>query len=284
LLESTFKLDQDVLLGYYAMIFKLPINGNALSIILEVTLSHEKLTKVFSDALDKVTVRLSDYSKSLDNVIDHTPQDNITANIRELLTNLKKYSYTAISERVTQLRVRTDCTVAMVTNAVLQEASLGLAQAQFDNPFTKYFCGNSKRQEKCEWYYRRCLQYSFRFGRSYAISSADGKVIGVIIWQHPFESETSLSRLVESGLAKMPHVFGPSGTFKFGHSLASLQEKRKQVTNNEQHLYLFTIGVLRNFQRQGYGSALLQPMLKDADDNNLKCYVECPVAESLGFF
>uniref|UniRef100_A0A6B2LIY5 N-acetyltransferase domain-containing protein n=1 Tax=Arcella intermedia TaxID=1963864 RepID=A0A6B2LIY5_9EUKA len=134
------------------------------------------------------------------------------------------------------------------------------------------------------WYYKKCIQYSFRYGRSYNVSNSEEKVVGVIIWQHPHETNASLSRMIEVGMSDMPRVFGFEGTYKFSVSFKSVQQKRKELMKKEEHMYLFAIGVDPPYQRQGYGSALIQPLLKEADDSNLKCFLECSIAESVSFF
>ena len=48
--------------------------------------------------------------------------------------------------------------------------------------------------------------------------------------------------------------------------------------------YLFALGVLPDYQRQGIGSSLIQPILKRASEDGLPCYLEARTEEAVSFY
>lgn len=53
---------------------------------------------------------------------------------------------------------------------------------------------------------------------------------------------------------------------------------------SQQHWYLAFLGVAPNYQGQGVGSALLQPILKQADSEGLPCYLKTFTEKNTYFY
>eukprot|EP01124_Arcella_intermedia_P008888 TRINITY_DN15696_c0_g1_i1.p1 TRINITY_DN15696_c0_g1~~TRINITY_DN15696_c0_g1_i1.p1 ORF type:complete len:1232 (+),score=311.07 TRINITY_DN15696_c0_g1_i1:15-3710(+) len=285
LVTHSVKIDKKLVEAELSKALLLPIHGNALFFILQAGLRDTELLSVLLSVIVKGSVKLTEYTPSLDRFIINLEKSasNTTRELHQFIVKLKEeYSYSI--QKQTFKKPRITCSVSVIKDTTLEVSSSVLARSLANTPYSIYHTGNKKKEEKLGWYYKKCIQYSFRYGRSYNVSNSEEKVVGVIIWQHPHETNASLSRMIEVGMSDMPRVFGFEGTYKFSVSFKSVQQKRKELMKKEEHMYLFAIGVDPPYQRQGYGSALIQPLLKEADDSNLKCFLECSIAESVSFF
>jgi len=65
--------------------------------------------------------------------------------------------------------------------------------------------------------------------------------------------------------------------------LAYLDREHKRLMTRP-HWYLWAIGVEPAHQRQGIGGQLLQPVLAQADEEQVPCYLETQVESNLSFY
>eukprot|EP01124_Arcella_intermedia_P030673 TRINITY_DN6768_c0_g1_i2.p1 TRINITY_DN6768_c0_g1~~TRINITY_DN6768_c0_g1_i2.p1 ORF type:complete len:1238 (+),score=331.84 TRINITY_DN6768_c0_g1_i2:64-3777(+) len=261
-----------------------PIHGNPLFFVLQVGLINDDLQSVLLNVIEKQKIKLTEYTHTLDRLIINLERSSLPPKIQQFLHQIKKkYSYTIQSSKSSAKPIR-ECNLSVIKENTIDASALVLARALLDSPYKTYHLGTKKKEEKSEWYNKKCIQYSFKYGRSYCASTLDDIIVGVIIWQHPHESNASFSRMIEVGFMDMPIVFGIEGTYRYGLTFKHLQQKRREIMKNEEHMFLYVIGVDPLYQRQGYGSALMQPFLKEADDSNLKCFLECSGLESVSFF
>lgn len=109
----------------------------------------------------------------------------------------------------------------------------------------------------------------FRLGEVHV--TRDGR--GVACWIPPGVGVAGLWRQIRSGMLPVPFRFGLSG---FRRLLA--YDDAGQRLHHEHapmpHWHLSVIGVEPEFQGQGIGSMLMQPMLEQADHQGLPCYLD----------
>lgn len=156
-----------------------------------------------------------------------------------------------------------------------------LAQALFDDPFSIYCLPNIKlRRAALEWFYTRAAAITERFGQTYL--SAGGKN-ATALWLPPGNTKISLGQIISSGLwiAPMKLGFKPLGRF---FTLISQLERQHEKAMHEEHWYLFALGVEPQFQGEGLGSALLEPILKEADTKKQSCYLETAKEKNIAFY
>ena len=90
----------------------------------------------------------------------------------------------------------------------------------------------------------------------------------VALWDDPDHAEMT----VVEGLRALPAVLRTfrSGTGRFLRITSIMEEARPA----EPHYYLLAVGVRRDQQGRGLGSAVLQPMLDRCDDEGVPAYLE----------
>jgi len=285
LVDTSLKLNRNATYDHFLKLFAYPINGFVLNLILNATLPYPNLQIFIADVfVIRDNIKLYNWCKVLEITANGFLKENTSESIHRILM---KVCHIAIKETAPTLNrgisFRRDISVLELKKIHKRDASDVLAKAHYTDPLFQFICGNSSRLEKSQWFFRRCLTWAFSYGRINCVRSDNGTIIGVSVWQHQYENETSLYRLLQSGLASIPRILGPRGAINLSKVTLYFQEKRKQLVV-EPHLFLFSIGIIPQRQRQGFGSVLLQPILKIADENQYKCYVECTVAESVSFF
>ncbi|MHA1744433.1 MAG: GNAT family N-acetyltransferase [Promethearchaeota archaeon] len=121
-------------------------------------------------------------------------------------------------------------------------------------------------------------------GKRYGFIDVTSDLRGVSVW---FDSQTGKRtnwRILRSGfLGQLPKA-GLKFTYrmlKYYDSLSHVLEKKYASFH---HVYLSFIGVHPEFQKNGYGSNLLKPMLAYADRHKLPCYLECPKTGLIPFY
>jgi ribosomal protein S18 acetylase RimI-like enzyme len=114
--------------------------------------------------------------------------------------------------------------------------------------------------------------------------TTDGEIRGVALWLPPAEANfqmNQLTRLLTSGLLTLPlylrweRLLSGAGIFF---------EEIMQRQTTEPHWYLAMLGVSPDFQSQGVGSVLLQPVLQQADQQGLACYLDTSTAAAVRFY
>jgi ribosomal protein S18 acetylase RimI-like enzyme len=158
-----------------------------------------------------------------------------------------------------------------------------LSSAFSNDPFVAYFLPSEKpAQLKSLRYFSAAM---IRYSEVYeSIYTTAGKPKGVAIWLPPVESGfqfSQISRLLMSGLLGIPFQIRwerfMTGIGLFFQGLGEQQMR-------EPHWYLAMLGVDAGYQGQGIGSALLQPILQRADQEEMPCYLETSTAAAVRFY
>ncbi len=110
-----------------------------------------------------------------------------------------------------------------------------------------------------------------------------GDVRGVALWFPPDAPGPQQDDLSISGIAAVPGLIGTEAWGRFQRLLDHLDALHPHYAP-EPHWYLAMLGVDPDWQRQGIGESLLQPVFDAADRAGLRCYLEAPTAENARYY
>ena len=150
------------------------------------------------------------------------------------------------------------------------EAANVLARAfQNDPVWARVFPDASKREAQLRWIFRKGVPMAAKFNASFITAGGEG----VALWYPPgCDRETGLWRellvSVPLGLLRL----GPSTAIRLWPIYADVaRRQREEVT--EPLWELDTLGVDPAHQKKGVSSALVRPILAEADRAGLPCHV-----------
>ena len=169
----------------------------------------------------------------------------------------------------------------LLSNEHIQIAAKTLTFAFEDYVFWHYmFPKGVKRLEKLHATFEMLVRFGMKNGFVYAPSV---NFEGIVIWLNSEKIKTSLISYVRSGAFKCMRKIGLKNATKLlkaNDYMAELHEKYM----SEPHWYLFVIGVHPNHQKKGYGTLLINEMLKSNENNSLPYYTETNTEENTEFF
>lgn len=168
----------------------------------------------------------------------------------------------------------------------IEAAGACLARSFVADPLAVHmFPEESARRELLPWHFSAVVRLGVKFGR---VLTTRGKPLGAAVWLKPGEGEMTEERIVAAELHRAPEVLGESAWNRFTQAVAYLEEIHAHDLP-EDHWYLMVLGVAPEQQGRGLGSALMQPILEQADREGRKCYLETaeitnvPYYEKRGF-
>jgi len=189
------------------------------------------------------------------------------------------------------IKSNSNWTIKEVSISHVQQGIGVLVDAFYHDPWIQYFLpedGPSKTAS-LKWFLGIVIEYGVKHGRVWgAFDNATSKLLGIAVWQTPFETGVSFWNLLRLGMASAPFQFGIGPTWRM-MSCLDLTEKVHSQVISEPHWALYTIGVMSHDQSKGIGSALIAPMLSVVDSDKFLfshnyCYVDTSSERSLGFF
>ena len=163
----------------------------------------------------------------------------------------------------------------------VRDAAQVLARAFHDEPSWLWILPcEPKRARVMPWFMEVWAQYCRKYGQVYTTS---GSVEGAALWIPPGKYPQNLVEMMVSGLMLVPLRFGWSG---FARVMASLSHHERLHKRDvpPRHWYLSTLGVDPPSQGKGIGSALIRPVLEQADAEGLFCYLETEKERNLVFY
>jgi ribosomal protein S18 acetylase RimI-like enzyme len=162
--------------------------------------------------------------------------------------------------------------VTRLQDSQIESASAILAHAFNHDPTFRYFTREEERARinaiKC--YATAKLRYSQPYNQIYTTTN---DLKGIAIWIPPGEFPLDDLRLLSLGLYALPFHLRLSRLAELLSVLSTTEKYHKQDLP-QPHWYLSMLGVSPAYQRQGIGSLLLQPVLKQADKDRSPCYLE----------
>ena len=163
----------------------------------------------------------------------------------------------------------------------VEEAGEMLGRAFFDNPMAVYLLPDAAtRIRPLTWMFDRTTRYGHLFGEVYTTT---GGIDGAAVWLTPESPPMSRETAGRAGMAELPQKMGPEAFPRLMVMKSHFDELRRRDAP-EPHWYLWVLGVDPPRQGQGVGSALLQPVLAQADTAGLPCYVETDKPINVPFY
>jgi GNAT superfamily N-acetyltransferase len=104
----------------------------------------------------------------------------------------------------------------------------------------------------------------------------------VALWAKPDAPGPNLIDLFQTQLIQAPLQLGWTSFWRLWQTINKWEKTRHRQM--ETYWYLMMIGVDPAYQRQGIGIALLQPILRQADQKQIPCYLETTSAHNVPFY
>jgi ribosomal protein S18 acetylase RimI-like enzyme len=170
--------------------------------------------------------------------------------------------------------------VVHLTESRLEEAARALALAFEDDPLQSYtFPDREERRRLSPAHFEAILRYGLLAG--HVLTGVESGA-GAVVWMPP-DVEHTPEHAEAAGLTRLPETIGAGPAARFGR-IVDLVEGWHRRDMEAPHWYVMVVGVAPAFQGQGYGRALLQPMLDRADAEGLPCYLETTQPKNVSFY
>jgi len=146
-----------------------------------------------------------------------------------------------------------------------------LARAFDDDAFfRKLVPDREKRLIKATHLFALTLKISIKYGEVYTTSP---NLEGITVWMPPESANITLWKAIRCGIIPLIFRVGPRVLKKMNSADGYTERARKRLAP-DRYWYLALLGVDPNHQGKGHASALMKPMLKRIDDDELTCYLE----------
>ena len=171
--------------------------------------------------------------------------------------------------------------IIRLEEAQIDRATEALVDAFSKDPILQYILPEeiSKRDKISRSFSEINLRYCQPLKNVYTTP----EIKGIAAWIPPGEYPLNFWRLLQLGFYKIPLLLGFRRLRKF-LTLFSLFEKYHKEDMHQPHWYLLILGVSEASQGQGIGSLLIQPILEQADKENLPCYLETSTERAVRFY
>jgi ribosomal protein S18 acetylase RimI-like enzyme len=156
-----------------------------------------------------------------------------------------------------------------------------LVRAFQDDPLTHFFFPPCANWEKLvSKYFAFRLRFGIKYGEVYATSP---EIKGLAAWFAPGKSDMTNFRLMRVGGIAFSREMGPEilGRLNMIGEYTSTMRKKHIL---EPHWHLFPIAVDPKFQGQGFGSALMKPMLERINGEGFPCYLETQKEQNISLY
>lgn len=173
------------------------------------------------------------------------------------------------------------CTeVISLQPAQIDAATTMLGSAFNEDPAIRYLINEeAARTNVIKGLHKSLLYYCQPYNQIY---TTPGDLKGVAAWIPPGHFPLNLLRLLQAGFYKLPFQVGLSRLPRWLEVFKLEQYHHQDMP--QPHWYLMLLGVAPTYQRQGIGSLLLQPVLKQADHEGLPCYLETSTEAAVRFY
>lgn len=168
--------------------------------------------------------------------------------------------------------------IAPIAEEQFPTAGDALARAFIDDPLCVYTQPDvAVRLRQFGWFFTQQLQQAATHNAVYTNVLDDGPT-GVAVWTPP----SSRNGAAEHDTEDLQRCFGPAAFRRFSTRRRVEHVRAKYM--RERHWYLALLGVCPGSRNQGIGQALLVPVLRRADEDQLPCYLETFVADNVRFY
>lgn len=160
----------------------------------------------------------------------------------------------------------------------IDKASQILAAAFNQDPFFEYVLPQEVKDKLLYGLWKTILRYSLPLNSVYTTP----ELKGIAVWIPPGEFPLNPLKLLLGGLYKLLFQIGLKRIRKL--TLFTLLEQYHKQDMSVPHWYLLGLGVSPDYQGQGIGGSLIQPILKKADEEGLPCYLETDTPGAVRFY
>lgn len=162
------------------------------------------------------------------------------------------------------------------------QAGQMLARAfKIDPAYTALFPDEVERERALRRLFGAVVGYSLVYGLVHSTPDVEGAAC----WLSPGNTEITLWRILRTGFGLQRAVgsFNPQARREFLAALAYMDGIHKRQVPGP-HWYLWALGVEPHCQGQGIGSALIRPVLAQADQARVSCYLETQTERNVAFY
>ena len=156
--------------------------------------------------------------------------------------------------------------VRALAKADIEEAATSLGDAFADDPLAGWMGGFTDDAERMRLIARSAIANRLR--RPTPLLFSTGNNAAIALWDAPGEADLRPLELVRAAPAADP-VLSPRT-----RRALSVLKVMDDLHPSEEHYYLFMVGVRRDRQGAGLGSAVLAPMLERCDAEGMPAYLE----------
>ncbi|MBN1291327.1 MAG: GNAT family N-acetyltransferase [Candidatus Latescibacteria bacterium] len=171
---------------------------------------------------------------------------------------------------------------ARLTALQKKQASEVLTKAfQEDQVFVKIIPDTVERTISLQYLWHAVITYCSIYGVIYT----DTPIHGVACWLSPGNTEMTLWRMFRTGLPFTRALMKFSGQTRsrFLEVLDYIDMAHKTL-GDMPHWYLWTLGVEPEFQHQGIGGKLIEPVLSQAYTDGIACYLETQSESNVAYY
>lgn len=155
-----------------------------------------------------------------------------------------------------------------------------LANAFQDDPLSIYMLPDpAERAKKLPIHFRPIVRYGMLFGEVLTTPLMEG----VAVWTAPDLWEVTPERAVQAGFDQLPSLIGDEPLNRFNQANDNISTLHVRDVPRD-HWYLMVIGIDPAKQGRGIGRALIEAILKRADEDGLPCYLETCVHANATFY
>lgn len=161
--------------------------------------------------------------------------------------------------------------IVRLEESQIDEAAAMLARCFGDDALQTYlFPEAEERAAKSAALFGALIRYGMRFGQVWT-TPREPKAIGV--WLPPGQWEITQERAIEGGLHLLPALIGEAAAARFLQSAAYVGQYH-HTDPPAAHWYGLLGGVAPEAQGRFLGFGLLKPIVQQADEAGVHCYVE----------
>ena len=157
-----------------------------------------------------------------------------------------------------------------------------LTRAFLDDPLWTFLLPTAEtRAENLRRLWGGVLRFSRAYGEIYTTPGTQG----VACWIAPGKTRMSLWQQVRTRMALPRAVMSfPRDDRRRALTALRLMDRVHRRLAREPHWYLMALGVAPEFQRQGIGGSLLEPVLRKSGQHGLPCYLDTETEANVAFY
>lgn len=135
------------------------------------------------------------------------------------------------------------------------------------------------RKLKLKMIFEPFVRFGILYGEVYAPSP---KIEGVAVWTLSWRSINAW-RSIRSGFMGLMFKFDKDEGKRFTEYGKEIEKKMKGILDQD-HWFLFILGIDPSYQKQGFGKKLLEPMLDRIDSEKLPLMLDTNKKNNLGYY